>query len=183
MAIADKLLTLDEYFAISDPNQPTELVRGRIVPMNLTAKRHGITCGNIYATLREFARRTGKGRAMTNDACVITEKDPDTVRGPDVCYVSYDRLPHKSLGGKYDPSVPEVAFEVLSPSDRWVEVHEKIVELLKAGVLAVGVVDPDEQTVRMYYPDRGDTILNANEFLELPMIGDFRCAVSIFFED
>lgn len=76
-----------------DNGEPTELVRGRIVPKNMPAPKHGFCCNKIGRIVGNFTDDHDLGRVMSNDSGVVTERGPDTVRGADVCYYSYERLP------------------------------------------------------------------------------------------
>ena len=112
---------------------PRELVRGRIVVMNVPAPRHGtFVHGSVVVGV--FAEdEHDKGRVMYNDAGVITERDPDTVRGPDFSYYSYDRLPK----GRCRKAIwtlflrPPLRFDRLATVGR---LRTGVNELLNAGV-------------------------------------------------
>src|SRR5258707_14195736 len=92
MATAEAFLTAEEY-ALLDNGQPTELVRGRIVPMNPPYPWHGYVCSKLSRILGNYVEEHDLGRVMSNDSGVVTERGPDTVRGADVAFYSYDRLP------------------------------------------------------------------------------------------
>src|SRR5580693_6373287 len=108
MATVDTLLTAEEYGLLPDTGHPTELVRGRIVSLNMPYPRHGEICVNVIYDLRRFLEANPTGRVVGNDSGVITERDPDTVRGADVAYYSYARLPKGTLPTGYGPAVPEL---------------------------------------------------------------------------
>ena len=86
-------LSADEFWRLPDNGQPRELVRGRIVMMSRPGFRHGWLCNRIGCLLGEFVNARQLGYVVNNDSGVITEEDPDTVRGPDVAYYSYERVP------------------------------------------------------------------------------------------
>jgi Uma2 family endonuclease len=118
-----------------------------------------------------------------NDGGVVTEHDPDTVRGADVSYYSHARYPKGPLPRGYLDLPPEAAFEVLSPSDRWSEVLEKVAEYLRAGVSVVCVLDPDESEVHLYRADKPPRMLTADDELLLPEVhAEFRVRIAEFFE-
>src|SRR5947209_15752851 len=107
---AEKLLTAEEYFLLPDNGQPTELVRGRVVPVNMPTPRHGQICGQAYFLLRLFLQDHDLGQVVCNDSGVVTERDLDTIRGADVAYFSYQRAPKGPLPEGYLAVVPEVVF-------------------------------------------------------------------------
>jgi Uma2 family endonuclease len=183
MAIAEALLTAEEFWLLANNGQPLELVRGRIVPMNMPAPRHGQICSKIDRIVGNFAEDHDKGHVVTNDSGVVTERNPDTVRGADVAFYSYDKVPRGPLPEGYLPVVPDLAFEVKSPGDSWPEIEAKVEEYLKAGVLVVCVFDPGTQTAHVYYADKPKRVFQADDDLVLPEIlgNDFRVPVRRFF--
>ena len=116
MATAEmlELMTAEQFGRRPDPGHPEELVRGRIVAMSVPDRRHGYVCCTSGAIFRAFVLERDLGRVMTNDSGVITERNPDTVRGADVAYYSYARLPKGPLPAGYGPEVPELVVEVCS---------------------------------------------------------------------
>ena len=82
-------------------------------------RRHGQVCAQVGYLLRRFLEEHELGHVLSNDSGVITERGPDTVRGPDIAFYSYDRIPKGPLPPSYGPEIPELVFEVRSPGDRW----------------------------------------------------------------
>ncbi|HWE38180.1 MAG TPA: Uma2 family endonuclease, partial [Isosphaeraceae bacterium] len=99
--IAAAGLTAEQFGRRPDPGYPEELVRGTIVPMPPPRPRHGQICGEAYFLLRQAAEEHDLGHVVCNDSGVITERDPDTVRGADVAFYSYDRVPKGPLPDGY----------------------------------------------------------------------------------
>ena len=164
---AERLLTAEEYADLSLP-YPSELVRGRVVELNIPRPRHGFVCGNIYWAMRSFVEQRDLGYAFPNDTEFITRRGPDSVRGPDVCYYSYARLPKGELPEGYSDIAPELVFEVISLSDRWRDVLEKVVEYLDAGVLAVCVLDPRRKSAYVNPAESTGNMLTGDDELTLP---------------
>jgi Uma2 family endonuclease len=175
-------ITAEEYLRLAPSDRPSELVRGRIVVMNPPFSAHGYWCRQIARILDDFVRKQDLGRVITNDGGVITKRDPDTVRGADVAYYSYQRVPKGPLPDGYWPT-PELIAEVKSSEDRWAKIHEKVGEYLNAGVLTVLVLDPPSQTVQIYSPDRPVEILAMTDTLSLPdVLPGFAASVSQIYE-
>ena len=170
MATAEALLTAEEFERMPDPGYPTELVRGRIVAMNPPGFRHGAVCVNIVRIVGGYLDRDDRGRLVSNDSGTITERGPDTVRGMDVGYYSYERLPREKRPQGYPGVSPDAVFEVKSPSDRWSDLLEKTAEYLKSGVIKVCIVDPQRRTVTIYSQDEPERALSENDIFELPEI-------------
>jgi len=151
--------------------------------MNMPAPLHGYVSINVAGILREFVQAQDLGRIVGNDSAIVTERGPDTVRGADVAFYSFQRLPKGPFPKGYLGVVPELVFEVLSPSDRWREVLAKVAEYLNAGVLMVGVLDPDPKSLHLFFPDQPAKVLDADQELVLPSIlPGFQIQVGKFFE-
>jgi len=183
VAVGETLLTAEEYWLVPDNGQPTELIRGRIVAMNMPAPRHGEICAKIVRILGTYLDAHDIGRPVCNDSGVITERDPDTVRGGDVAFYSYSQVPRGPLPDGYSSIPPELLFEVRSPGDRWRQVFAKVLEYLNAGVITVVVLDPGLQAAFVYHADLPNQVLNTEDELILPQIlPGFRVPVSRFFD-
>ncbi len=189
MATADtlapeRLLTIDEYLALPATDQPTELVRGRIVVVNPANPWHGYVCSRVVFLLNQFVEERKCGSVASNDSGVITERDPDSLRGADVSYYSFERLPMEAIKQWGYPSVaPDLVFEVKSRYDRWTNILAKVAEYLNAGVRAVCVLDPERMTAAVYRDDLPAETLTAEQTLTLPgVLPGFAVQVRRFFE-
>ena len=176
------LLTVEEFSRRPDPGYPEELVKGRIVRMSIARPYHGLVCGNVSVIVGSYAKSHHLGYVLSTG--VITERGPDTVRGADVAFYSYNRVPKGSLRREeYLDVVPELVFEVLSPDDRWPKVLAKVLEYLAAGVSVVCVLDPSRRNLHLYEGEEPVRILSEHDELTLPTIlGEFRVAVRDFFD-
>lgn len=179
-----RMLTAEQYGALPDLGYPSELVRGKIVRMNILKPLHGLVCNNISWIVTTFVRKHQLGWVFSNDSGVITEREPDSVRGPDVAFCSYKRLPKRSRPGRNYLSVaPELVFEVCSPDDRWSKLQAKVAEYLDVGVLIVCVVEPKEEFVLVYTPDAAPQRLSSDDVLKLPgVLPGFSVRVRELFE-
>jgi Uma2 family endonuclease len=184
MATATQLLyTAEEFAHRPDPGYPEELVRGRIVAMPPPQARHGQVCNKTGRIVGNYADEHDLGHVLSNDSGVITERGPDTVRGADVAFYSYTRVPKGPLPARYLDVPPDLVFEVRSPEDRWPKLLRKVVEYLDAGVAVVVVLDPERKTLQLFEADQPVRILSEHDELSLPgLLGEFRVAVSRFFE-
>jgi Uma2 family endonuclease len=184
MATAEALMTAEEFAQRADPGYPEELVQGRIVRMPLTDPRHGEVCIQAAYLLKRFLEDHNIGRVIGNDAGVITERGPDSVRGPDVAYYSYARVPRGPLPRGYLPEPPELVFEVRSQSDRWRDIHDKVADFLNVGVLVAIVLDPTPRTAHVFSADEAPRTLTADDTLSFPgILEGFQVRVSRFFEE
>jgi Uma2 family endonuclease len=162
MSIASSsLITAEQFWQMPD-NGPCELVKGRIVSVSPPGWRHG----RIAIRIGQLVENYTSGL----DAGVITQRDPDSVRGADVCYHSYARLPAELDPADYPAISPEIIWEVRSPTDRWKKVLGKAHEYLEADVLVVCIVDPERQCFITYYPDRPEETLKIGDTWREPTI-------------
>lgn len=183
MSIATTLLTAEEFARLPDNGRPTELVRGQVVTMNVPSPRHGQVCVKVVRILGDFVEEHDLGHVVSNDAGVITGRDPDTVRGADVAFYSYAKVPKGPLPKEYLPVPPEVVFEIRSPTDRRSQVLAKVAEYLEVGVSAVCVLDPESNSAQVFYQDQPLAVLSADDDLTFPeLLGEFRVPVGRFFE-
>jgi Uma2 family endonuclease len=176
-------MTAAEYARRPDPGHPEELVRGRIEPMPQPTRRHGQICSKSVRIFGNFAEDHDLGQVLSNDAGVITERGPDTVRGADVAFYSYHRIPRGPLPKDYGEEPPELIVEVRSPSERWPKVLAKVAEYLNAGVLAVVVLDDDTRTALLCLADQAPRRLGPDDELSIPeILPGFAVPVRRFFE-
>jgi Uma2 family endonuclease len=183
MALPENLLTAEEYLHMPPNGQLTELVRGRLIDLNMPNPRHGQICAQVAYLLRRHMEDKPLGHVASNDSGVLTQRNPDTVRGADVAFYSYKDVPRGPLPKNYLEKPPRLVFEVLSLSDRWREVHQKVAEYLMAGVRIVCVLDPEEEKAHIYFADAPDKILTVEQELTLPeLLPQFRVALKRFFE-
>ena len=129
---------------------PCELVGGRIVRMTPTNPTHGRIEVNVAAALRAFVRTQNPGIVMAGEVGVFTTRDPDTVRAPDVLFLSHGRDVLRTRGDGFLEVAPDLVVEILSPTDRPDAVRRKLDEYFAAGVRMAWVVDPATRTVRVY---------------------------------
>ena len=182
--VMERLITAQELLLMPDDGIPKELVRGRIVTMNVPAPRHGHFCALICRLVGNYAEdEKDLGRVMTNDSGVVTERGPDTVRGPDVSFYSYKRVPKGALPDGYLDVAPEIVFEVRSPTDRWSETGAKVNEYLNGAVLAVCVLDPRTESITVYDNDGPPRVFYKGDTLTLPdILPGFEMAIARLFE-
>jgi Uma2 family endonuclease len=183
MATVEMLLTAEQYACLPDGGLPTELIRGRIFTLNIPYPRHGEICAKVTRIIGDFADKNERGHVLCNGSGVITEREPDTVRGADIAFYSYAKVPRGPLPPGYLLVPPDAVFEVRSPDDGWKKVLAKVSEYLNAGVPVVCVLDDDPPTIYVYAAGQRPTILEAGDDLTLPeVLPGFRAAVRRFFE-
>jgi len=180
--LESKILTAEEYGRLEDDGRLTELVRGRVVEMNRPFTSHGFYINRIAFLLTQFVEQHQVGRIVVGDAGLITQRDPDTVRGPDLAFYSYQRIPSGPLPAGYWPASPELVVEIRSESDRWKDILQKVAEYLSANVLTVAVIDPEHERVHLF-SDNETTVLNTTDLLTFPeVLPGFEVVIGRLFE-
>jgi Uma2 family endonuclease len=180
--VTQRLITAEEFFRMPDPTDGSrqELVRGVIVTMPPPGALHGFCCSRISRLLGIFVDDRRLGAVFSNDTGFITERDPDTVRGPDVSYWSRERLPVVPRG--YIEIAPDLAVEVISPDDRYARIQQKVKYYLEKNVRLLWVVDPDDRSATVHRPGRMMDILNENDTLTgEDVLPGFSCPVAQLF--
>jgi len=177
----ERLVTVEEFVKLPDDGRWRELVRGKVVEMPQPKPRHGYICTEIAARLREHVKARDLGRVV-GESGIVTERDPDSMRGPDVSFYSFDRIPRGTMPDGYLDVLPELVVEVLSTFDRWPRVLEKIVEYLDAGVRVVCIIDPDTQTAQVHMAEAPVRHLTRDDTLTIPdVLPDFQCPLRDLF--
>ena len=160
-----------------------ELIRGVLCETMPTGHEHGRVVVNLAAEIRHFVKSRQLGTVVASDTGVWLERDPDTVREPDIAFTTAEKLPPGSMVSGYSEVIPDLVVEVVSPSDSRSEVHDKAQMWLSHGVRLVWVVRPETRVVDVYAGDGavstlgGDDDLNGGDVLP-----GFSCALSDIFD-
>ncbi len=162
-------------------NKWFELVRGEVIELPPPQRPHGFVSGNVARIVGNYTFQRKKGYVASNDSGVILERDPDTVRGPDVALYE-DAQTFAELHPKYGEVPPLLAVEVLSPNDRADRITRKITDYLRNGVQLVWLIDPEARTVTVYQPDKGPRLVDETDELDgEDILPGLRCRVADFF--
>lgn len=182
MSTQTRLMTADEFLMMPDDGLLHELVRGEVVTMSLPGGEHGEVAGEIFWRITNQAKSAKLGKTYAAETGFLIERDPDTVRGPDVAFVRAERLHEITNPKKYIPFAPDLAVEVRSPNDRSDQVDEKVQEWLAAGSRAVWTADPAAKTVTVYRPGVEPITLTEDEIIDGgDVLPGFACRVGLFF--
>jgi Uma2 family endonuclease len=175
-------MSAEQFARRPDPGCPEELVEGRAVRMPPPGARHGQLCNRLGRLIGNFAEENDLGHVLSNDSGIVTRRGPDTVRGADVAFYSYARLPKGPLPALYPAVVPDLVVEVRSPHEGWPAVLAKVAEYLEAGVGAVCVLDDETRTAQVFDAERPVRVVTEPEALEFPgVLPGFRVALGRVF--
>jgi Uma2 family endonuclease len=182
MTATATLLTAEEYLQLPENGRPTELVRGRVVEMNLPTPRHGQICLKVGRLVGNFVEEQKLGHVVSNDSGILTERDPDTLRGADIAFYSFSRVPPGPMPRGYLKVAPELVFEVRSATDLWKNIIFKVGEYLQAGVTAVCVLDEQTYSAQVFHAEELPRTLTETDELTFPdVLPGFRVVVGRFF--
>jgi Uma2 family endonuclease len=173
-------MTGDELSRIGNMGR-CELIQGELHTMPPTGHIHGYVENRIGSILREYVEQRGLGRVLTGEVGIYTGRNPDTVRGADVVFISNERLDQMEADG-YLTVAPELVVEVVSPNDRWIEIVDKLEEYFAIGVAEVWIADPRKQEIRIYYGlDETVRCIAPGQFASSRVLPEFQMAVSSLF--
>jgi Uma2 family endonuclease len=176
-------MTIDEFYALPDDGFKHELQAGLLVSEPAPGARHGYTAVRVCMLLAAYVEARSLGVVLGNDSGFVLSRSPDTVRGPDVAFVRRERLGPGRLPVGPFPGAPDLAVEVLSPSNMPTAVRAKVAEYLAAGTKLVWVVDPAERVVMVYREGLAPRVLDERVQLDgEEVVPGFAVAVSELFE-
>ncbi len=145
------LLTAEEFYRFCQENDGCyELADGGVVELAPPNDEHGEIAGYIVTAFNNYSRPRGIGRARVETGYTL-RTGPDTVRGPGVSFVFHPRVEGRGRG--FVPGAPDIAVEVVSPSDTAAEMARKVTEYLSAGAQRVWTVYPADRRVVVYCSD------------------------------
>ena len=160
-----------------------ELVEGEIIMLSPTGWRHGDFELQAGYALKRFVDGRNLGKVLVGEVGIYTGRNPDTVRGADVIFISHARLAQVKSASFLDVA-PELVVEVLSPDDRWMEVQRKLNEYFAIGVVRVWLVDPSNRSVSVYRSPREMHVIDSHGALDgEEILPGFSVPVSEFLPD
>ncbi|MCB9878769.1 MAG: Uma2 family endonuclease [Planctomycetes bacterium] len=172
--------TADQLLELREPGVRHELVCGELRRMSPAGHWHGSVASRIAGLLERFLREREVGQAYGAETGFVLARDPDTVRAPDAAFVRTARVAPPGPG--YFPGPPDLAVEVVSPSDRYCEVHEKALSWLDHGTHTVWVVEPMARTVTVLRARDDMRVLRENDLLDGgDLLPGFACTVTELF--
>ena len=183
MRTLKKLFTAEELLCLPTGGRRLELVKGKVYETAPAGGRHGHTTMKISVPLTLHVWSHDLGHVFTAETGFILHRDPDTVRAPDVSFVSMTRLRLDNIPDGYIDLAPDLVVEVVSPGDSRQEVREKVEEWLRAGVRLVWVIFPITRTATVYRSLEDVIHLTEADYLEGEAVAPgFSCRVGDLFD-
>jgi Uma2 family endonuclease len=176
------LVTAEELWLSPTFNKRCELVRGEIIEMDPSGGEHGEIATTLAILLGTHIRNQHLGKAYGAETGFILGRSPDTVRGADFAFIAQARLPQAAPIKGFVPLAPDLAVEIVSPSDRTRDVSEKVREYLVAGTGMIWIIEPELWTVTVYRSLQNVRMLTAADTLSgEEVLPGFACQVAELF--
>lgn len=175
-------MTGRELMDLPDDGHRYELVKGELRTMTPAGRKRGEIAMVLGSKLLDHVRAHRLGAVCAAETGFYLSRDPDTVRAPDVSFVAQERIAAEADANDYWPIAPDLAVEVVSPSDQAAEVLAKASEYLEAGTRLVWVVYPQTQKIVVYRPSADIRLLSVGDTLEgEDIVPGFACPVAEVF--
>ena len=148
-----KLMTVEELLAMPDDGYRYELIRGELIKMSPASHEHGREGNRVNVSMSVHVYANDLGETYAAETAFLLARSPDHVLGPDGAFVRKERADAaRDVPGAF-PGHPDLAIEVISPTDRLTRVRDKVRDWLEHGTLMVIVVNPRNRTVQVYTAD------------------------------
>ena len=182
MTTSPQLVTADALMRLSSDGCRCELVRGELQMMSPTGDEHGVVTAALTIRLGAFVMEHALGVIFGAESGFQLEHDPDTVLAPDIAFVERQRFAATGLSRKFWKGAPDLAVEVLSPSDRAGQAADKAQAWLAHGTHQVWIVDPKNRTVTIHHREGQVVALSEADTLEGgDVVPGFACPVRKIF--
>lgn len=180
--ITQQLMTAEDLWQLPDTGMRHELIDGELVEIMPPGGVHGAIAVILSTLLRVWAKQQRRGYIGV-EAGYILKRNPDKVRGPDVSYVRAESIPASGVPEGFWTIAPDLAIEVVSPTETAEEIREKVRDFLVAGTSIVWVVYPRSREVIVHLPNGTAQTYDENAVLTSPTIlPNFSCTVAELFE-
>ena len=169
-------MTLEEF--LESDLEGYEYVKGELIPMPAASWEHGIVSARVFLHLGLYVRENQLGEVVTPDTGFQVG---ERVLKPDIAFLSTSHLPDDL--SKAFPVPPDLAIEVVSPSDAFRRVIEKAFAYLEAGTQIVWVIEPGSKTVTVYRSETDIKLLTREDTVSgEDVVEGFSCQVAQLFE-
>ncbi len=178
----EKPVTVEDFYEIAFEGFRGELVGGELKETMPTSILHGIIAGRIAIILGFFVLQNKLGEVLTAETGFRLFVDKKTVRVPDVSFLSNEKLAEIKNVNKFYDGTPDLAIEVISPSETYNDVQGKLEDYLSAGVKMVWIIRPENKTVTTYRTLSDFKILRESEELNgEEVLPNFKCNLTDIF--
>ena len=176
------LVTADELLRMPDEGKRYELIEGELIEMAPAGLRHGEIAATVAVLIGYHVRQKDLGSVFVAEPGFFLQRNPDTVRAPDVAFIAKNRLSPEGAPAGFSDTIPDLVVEVVSPSDRAGQVQAKIEQWIAHGVKLVWLVYPECRSITVYRSLSEVHVLHEGDTLTGdPVLPGFSCPVAEIF--
>jgi Uma2 family endonuclease len=160
------LLTLEQFERLPDDGMRHELDEGDLISMPPPLGRHGKISVKISFLLTGFVDPRSLGDVFVESGFRLNH---DTVRSPDVSFIRAERVRTMDPDRRFEGG-PDLAVEVISPSETASDIAHKVSQYLRTGVQVVWVVYPRDSSIHVFESSGAARVLGSGDLLEAPTV-------------
>lgn len=177
--VTTRHITAAELYELGE-DAPYELIEGALVEvMSPQGRLHGKVLVKLSSILDTEVVDPSMGELLVGDVGFVLARDPDTVLAPDLAFVRADRL--KNAGDAYLDLAPDLAIEVVSPSNPLAEINRKVELYLRYGSSEVWVVRPRDRVITVHRVGTPSSTIRDSDTLTSPLFPDKTFAIGRIF--
>ena len=183
MSVTTHPLTAEAMFAMSSTLGRAELLEGELIRTSPAGFEHGSITLKLAWPLARYVEEHQLGIVCAAKTGFLLERSPDTVRAPDLAFVTQARVDQMGVVKGYWPGCPDLVAEVVSPSDTYSEVQAKALAWIDAGCKVVWIVDPKQKHVTEFRSETKIRVFTMKDRLAASdVFGDWSIAVGKLFQ-
>jgi Uma2 family endonuclease len=182
MSTSTKLMTVEELIRLPSGQYRYELINGELKTMSPTGHNHGRITMRIASPLAQFVWEQKLGEVFAAEMGFKLTSNPDTVLAPDVSFIGERQANGLRSSPGYWPGPPDIAVEVISPSERKTDVRAKLLQWLGYGVRRVWIVDLKQETITIHKSaTEAQTLTYIDELRDEELLPGFMIKISDIF--
>ena len=169
--VATKLMTAEMLEVLPNDGRRLELVKGELIELMASGGEHGMCTHRLSARLGVFVEDHELGEVFAAETGFIVDRNPDSVRAPDIAFITKARLEELGTTPKgFIPIAPDLAVETISPNDLYTQSHDKALMWLEFGCKLVLLLNPRKASIAVYRSKKDIFVLETDDTLEFPEI-------------
>ncbi len=159
------LMTADELLAMPKDGFRYELIEGELRKMEPAGFFHGATGGLLLGPLISYIQQNDLGVILLAETGFKVGHDPDTILAPDIAFIQRENVPNPWPKYGFFVGVPDLAVEVVSPSETMESVDEKVQKYLEAGTRLVWILRPLRRRIEVHRANGESVFLTDKDIL------------------